>query len=153
MMRRFRYLERPGRFAEMKLHHVAIGLGLVLVLVTSFFPLSPEAIAVTGDREADASEVTLAKPTLIHTVQPVYPKDAKKAGVGGVVLLELEVKKDGTVGTVKELKGIEGYPSLTESAIEAVRQWKFTPATREGVPEAVSFAVTIKFQLETDEKK
>jgi TonB family protein len=60
----------------------------------------------------------------LYRVAPKYPDYLKKHDIGGVVRLSVEITPKGTVRTVSPLGG---NPILVESAIEAVKQWKYTP--------------------------
>ncbi|MFH1313177.1 MAG: M56 family metallopeptidase [Candidatus Eisenbacteria bacterium] len=82
------------------------------------------------------------------TIKPVYPEDARKAGISGKVVLEVQVKKDGSTGKIEVTEGVEGYPSLSESAIEALSTWKFKPATRDGKPIDMTIAIPVAFRLD-----
>jgi TonB family protein len=86
-------------------------------------------------------------PKLIHQVQPVYPPEARKAGIDGVVLLEATI---GTDGTVQGLRPFRSEPmGLTEAAEAAVRQWRYEPARNAaGKPVAVGYTVTVSFMLD-----
>jgi protein TonB len=83
-------------------------------------------------------------PEAITKVPPVYPDEARRAGVQGVVLVQALVRKDGTVGDVKVIQSI---PLLDLAAIQAVRQWIFKPARAKGEPVSVWVATPIKFTL------
>ena len=72
-------------------------------------------------------------PTKIHDVRPVYPPAAQQARVSGMVIVEARIGNDGSVETVQVLRSI---PLLDEAAMDAVRQWKFTPTLLNGVPVA-----------------
>ncbi|HEX6805915.1 MAG TPA: energy transducer TonB [Terriglobales bacterium] len=61
----------------------------------------------------------------IYKVEPKYPEYLKRHEIGGVVRLSVEITPKGTVRTVEPLGG---NPILVESAIEAVKQWKYEPA-------------------------
>jgi TonB family protein len=78
-------------------------------------------------------------PRLVKRVQPEYSKDARKAKIEGIVVLFVTVQADGTPNDIKVMSPL-GY-GLDEQAIEAVRQWRFEPALKAGVP--VSFFSTI----------
>ena len=73
-------------------------------------------------------------------VPPIYPDAA--GGIEGTVMIQARVMKDGTVGETKVVKSI---PELDAAAVEAVRQWRFKPATTAGQPVAVWVAVPVKF--------
>jgi TonB family protein len=78
--------------------------------------------------------------------KPVYPQEAREKGYQGEVLLRVEVLSNGQVGQV-EVKRSTGYEVLDQSALTAVKQWKFIPARRGEVPIPVWVNIPIKFQL------
>jgi len=61
-------------------------------------------------------------------VSPIYPEIARKMGISGTVKLELVVASS---GAVKETKVIGGHPILVTAAVDAVKKWKFEPASAE----------------------
>lgn len=81
-------------------------------------------------------------PRKIRHVDPAYPDLARRAGIAGVVLLECVIDRDGLVQRVQVLSG---HPLLNEAAMNAVRQWAYTPTRLNGVPVAVIMTVTIRF--------
>ncbi len=64
----------------------------------------------------------------------------------GTVTLRVMVRRDGSAGTV-EVKSSSGYPRLDQSAIEAVKTWRFNPATMDGKPIDEWYIVPIPFKL------
>jgi protein TonB len=84
-------------------------------------------------------------PSLLREVKPDYTEDARRRNVSGEVLMEIVVKRDGTVGDVKVLDGL-GY-GLDERAVVAVRQWRFSPATLHGKAVDVIVEVSMEFRL------
>jgi TonB family protein len=84
-------------------------------------------------------------PSIRHEVKPDYTEEARRRNVRGDVLMEIVVKRDGTVGDVRVLRGL-GL-GLDERAVEAVKQWSFNPATRKGVPVDVLVEVAMEFRL------
>jgi protein TonB len=83
-------------------------------------------------------------PTKIKDVRPVYPPDARSAGVQGVVILEVQIAEDGTVASALVVRSI---PLLDDAALDAVRQWVFQPTLLNGVPISVMMMVTVNFTL------
>jgi periplasmic protein TonB len=83
-------------------------------------------------------------PRRVRTVAPVYPDLAVKARVQGPVILECQIDVRGRVAEVKVLRG---NPLLTDAAVEAVRQWVYTPTLLNGVPVPVLMSVTVTFDL------
>jgi TonB family protein len=84
-------------------------------------------------------------PRLLREVKADYTEQARRAGITGDVLLEIVVRRDGAVGDVKLLEGLGG--GLNDRAIQAVRQWRFAPATRLGSPVDVIVEVAVEFKL------
>ena len=66
------------------------------------------------------------RPRLLQSVEPEYTDTARKARVGGIVILELTIETDGRVGAARVLKPLP--MGLDQKAIEAVRQWRYAPA-------------------------
>jgi TonB family protein len=99
-------------------------------------PPPPARIRVGGN---------VRQPTKIADNRPVYPPEAKAAGVQGVVIVESVI---GVEGSVIETKVLRSIPLLDQAAIEAVRQWRFTPTLLNGAPAEVVMVVTVNFTLE-----
>ncbi|MEX2271553.1 MAG: energy transducer TonB [Vicinamibacterales bacterium] len=88
---------------------------------------------------------TIKTPTRIVDVKPVYPQVAQSARVQGMVILEALIDEFGAVADAKVLRG---QPLLNEAAIEAVRQWRYSPTLLNGVPVPVIMTVTVTFTLQ-----
>jgi TonB family protein len=86
----------------------------------------------------------IKEPKKIEDVRPRYPDDAKAAGVQGVVIMEVTLDTEGNVADVRIIRSI---PLLDQAALDAVRQWKFTPTLLNGVPVSVLMTVTVAFSL------
>jgi len=84
-------------------------------------------------------------PRLLHEVKAVYTDEARQRGLTGEVLLEIVVRRDGSVGTVSIVRPLGA--GLEQRAIDAVRQWRFTPARRLGAPVDVIVEVAVEFTL------
>jgi TonB family protein len=85
-------------------------------------------------------------PTVIERVDPVYPAEARMNRVAGIVIVETIIDRNGNVGDVKVLKPLPF--GLDQAAVDAVKQWKFRPATRNGEPVDVFFNLTVNFKLD-----
>ncbi len=81
---------------------------------------------------------------LVNFPKPSYPALAQRAGLQGIVKLQVRVKKDGSVEVQKLL---EGEPALADAAIAAVKQWRAKPAAINGKQVEVISTVTFNFQL------
>jgi TonB family protein len=84
-------------------------------------------------------------PRLLREVKADYTEDARRRGIGGEVVMEIVVRRDGSVSDVKVIKGL-GY-GLDERASQAVRQWRFAPAQKQGTPVDVAVEVSVEFRL------
>jgi protein TonB len=84
-------------------------------------------------------------PRVLHEVKAAYPEDARRRAIAGDVVLEIVVRRDGSVGDVRIVQGLAG--GLSERAVQAVRQWQFEPARRLGVPVDVMVEVAVEFKL------
>jgi protein TonB len=77
-----------------------------------------------------------------HNPAPDYPSAARRRGIEGVVVVEIEILADGTCGDAKVVQDAD-FRGFGESALSAVRSWKYRPATRDGV--AVSSTQRVRF--------
>jgi periplasmic protein TonB len=84
-------------------------------------------------------------PTKTRNVNPVYPPIAQSARVQGVVIIEATIGPD---GRVKDAKVLRSIPLLDQAALDAVKQWQFTPTLLNGVPVPVIMTVTVNFTLQ-----
>ena len=126
----------------------------------------PAPPAVAADAEATAAEAQVAiaqpirapvaratersePPALIERsrVAPIYPRASRRAGEAGTVVLRLTVGVSGTVLATDVLSS-SGFDRLDQAAQAAVRQWRFSPGTRQGVPVELSIQVPIRFELQ-----
>lgn len=84
-------------------------------------------------------------PKAVHTIDPDYSQEARDARVQGTVLLRMILEADGVPGEIHVSRSM-GH-GLDEKAIEAVRRWKFEPATKDGKPVAVVINIDVAFHL------
>jgi len=110
---------------------------------------------VVGEVEARAGGPVRATgeikpPKRIKGVDPIYPEEAKKEGIEGVVILEATT---GIYGRVQETKILRSIPELDQAAIDAVMQWVYEPFMIDGKPRGVIFTVTVVFMLKSEKKK
>jgi TonB family protein len=99
---------------------------------------APDKLMHIGDRHVQ-------KPIVISSVPPQFSEEAKHAKYSGHVLVYLFVDKEGNPTHVRVVKS-EGM-GLDEKAVEAVRQYKFKPATFMGQPVTVDLYVDVNFQI------
>ena len=82
--------------------------------------------------------------SLINRVNPVYPPLARQTRVAGTVRLHAIISKQ---GTVQQLEVLSGHPLLVQSALDAVRQWRYRPTLLNGEPVEVDTTIDVIFSL------
>ena len=85
-------------------------------------------------------------PVKIHDPHPAYTEEARMARIQGVVLLQAVLDPQGNVTRLQVIKGLP--LGLTESALETVAEWKYKPATKNGLPVAVYLHLAINFSIQ-----
>ena len=95
---------------------------------------TPEGLVAGGVKE----------PKLISSVLPVYPSVARLAHVQGDVVVDTQIDKNGNVA---HMNVISGPPMLRQSALDALRRWKYKPQELDGKPVEGELLVKIKFRL------
>jgi protein TonB len=98
-------------------------------------PPPPERVKVSGGVTAGM---------LLVKVAPVYPVLARQARISGTVVLQAVIGKN---GKIENLHAVSGHPLLIQSAIDAVRQWRYKPYILDGQPVEVDTQVTVNFTL------
>jgi protein TonB len=93
----------------------------------------------------DRGGSNVQNPRKVKHVNPVYPAAAREKKITGVVILEARIETDGRILEARVLRSI---PELDDAALEAVKQWEFTPTIINGVPTPVTMTMTIQFSLE-----
>ena len=84
-------------------------------------------------------------PTILFRVDPIYSEAGRKARYEGTVVLEAVVRKDGTIDILRVIRSL-GF-GLDESAVKALKLWKFRPGMRNGVPVDVALNIEVNFSL------
>ncbi|HEY2382524.1 MAG TPA: energy transducer TonB [Terriglobia bacterium] len=98
---------------------------------------------IGGDGNHSGGGVT--GPKLIYRVEPEYSEEARKARFEGVVILEAIVRRDGGVDLIHVIRSV-GL-GLDQNAVDAVRKWRFRPATKNGSPVDVPVKVEVTFNI------
>jgi periplasmic protein TonB len=87
----------------------------------------------------------IREPVKVRNVPPIYPEIAIRARVEGRVVIDAVI---GTDGVVREARILSGTPLLNQAALDAVKQWRYSPTTLNGVPVPVIMTVTVQFNLQ-----
>ena len=94
--------------------------------------------------DSDSPAADLSQPAATKKVDPAYPLQLMRQNVAGTVILYAVIHADGTVGSVRVLRGVDDR--LDQYARDAVAQWKFQPATKNGAPVDVEATFQIPFK-------
>jgi len=84
------------------------------------------------------------EPAKLRNVNPIYPDVAVASRIEGTVVLEATIAPNGKVAEVRVVRSL---PLLEKAAIEAVKQWVYSPTLLDGVPVTAIMTVTVRFQL------
>ncbi len=124
----------PGIALESEANSAPANLGSGLVGSKTNQPAAP--IPIGGD---------VATVQLISSVPPVYPQIARTQRVSGEVKIDALIDEN---GRVTGMKVVSGPVMLHQAAMDALRQWKYKPATLNGKPVSMHLVVTIQFRLQ-----
>lgn len=113
-----------------------IGIGTTTVLPPA--PVEDQPIRVFG---------AVKRPEMLSGAQPRYTEPARRARIQGTVILEAVIDQKGLVTDLRVLKSLP--LGLDQSALDAVRDWRFRPATLEGRPVKVYYTLTVNFQIQS----
>lgn len=107
--------------------------------------VGPGAPGIEAPREKRRRVTHIDPAMLIHRVEPVYPVLARQLGRGGRVELRAIIAMDGTIQT---LQVVSGDPIFYQSALEAVRQWRYRPTVLNGEPVEIDTFVSVIYNIE-----
>ena len=85
-------------------------------------------------------------PKVLHQVIPSYPEELRRKGIEGQVDLQVGIDEEGNVGGVRILKSL--HPYLDNSAVQALKQWRYEPVYKSGVPVPAVITITVNFTRE-----
>ena len=100
----------------------------------------------THGADSTTDDISIAKPRYRENAPPPYPLSARIRGYEGVVLISAEILTEGRAGNLK-IKSSSGYAILDQSALEAVKAWKFDPARRMGKPVSAWVDIPVRYVL------
>ena len=125
-----------------------LGLGISASAMAIAMHVNPAA-ASQNDTAAQAPKqlsvsAKIMSGNLLNKAVPVYPPDAKKAKIEGAVVLSAIISRD---GNVEKLRVLSGPRLLQQSALDAVRQWKYKPYLLNGDPVEVRTTIHIIYNL------
>lgn len=100
--------------------------------------------APSGGKTGPTAARTRARPDPVASPKPIYPAKAEKKGIGGRVLLRVQVNHEGVVTSVVVSES-SGHAMLDDAAVAAVKKWRFIPAEENGQKIATTAMVPIRF--------
>ena len=141
---------------------IVIPIGGIVILLLSLVVVVPIAVPVLAQvqtlhpRSGDSNPQGpvdgvyrvghgVSAPRATYMPDPEFSEKARQAGYEGVCVLELVVDAEGMPQRIR-VTHAAGL-GLDEKAMEAVRQWRFTPAMKDGTPVAVHINAEVQFQL------
>jgi TonB family protein len=98
----------------------------------------------SSNHDASAPARELSQPAATRKVDPAYPLQLMRENVAGTVILYAVIHADGSVGSVRVLRGVDDR--LDRFASEAIAKWQFQPATKNGTPVDVEATFQIPFR-------
>jgi TonB family protein len=118
---------------------------VALVTCTSALALRMDVKAPSTDQSAPAKvHVKATDLTLVNHTMPVYPAEAKKEKVSGKVVLDAIIARDGTIA---DLRVVSGPALLQQSALDAVKEWRYKPYLLNGETVAVDTTINVVYTL------
>jgi protein TonB len=110
--------------------------------IMSGTPLPPPPKAAPPARIKQGGDVTAA--SIITQTRPAYPPLARQARIQGAVVLHAIIDKEGKVA---QMEIVSGHPLLVQSALEAVKQWRYKPTQLNGEPVEVDTTIQVTFTM------
>jgi TonB family protein len=116
-------------------------------LLVSVMPRDPAAVPRAAGTEKEIHRVggEVKPPVLVRKVEPKYPGKLRADKKSGIVALQATIDDHGFVVNPVVIRHSE--PEFDAAALEAVRQWQYSPATLEGKPVAIYLTITVSFNL------
>lgn len=106
-------------------------------------PVAENAQAASMEKPKAEVPPEIMQKLLVHRVEPVYPAEARKQRLQGVIALNVVV---GTDGSVMRMRPLNGPDILAQAAMDALRWWKFEPYRLNGEPAVVETTLAVEFR-------
>jgi TonB family protein len=119
-------------------------LFVILTVLLAGRPAAAQSLP-SGVYRADDDGVT--PPRVVQEVAPVYPNEAMRAGVHGVVQLEAIVGADGGVQDVRVIHSLDRIHGLDAEAVRAAKAWRFEAGLKDGAPVPVALTLEMTFAI------
>src|SRR2546428_713124 len=133
-------------FASRKIYKMLVNMPNLNSATGSWILNFSELRENSGGPRTDSSEVSAPGP--LRKVDPKYPPTLINEHVEGEVVLYAVIRRDGSVDSIQLVRGID--EQLDANAMNALSQWKFRPATKQGIPVELEAIVHIPFHAPPD---
>jgi protein TonB len=133
-------------FVSRKIYKMLVNMPNLNSATGSWILNFSEMRANSGGPDTDSSEVSAPSP--LRKIDPKYPPTLINDHVEGEVVLYAVIRRDGSVDSIQLVRGLD--PELDANAMQALSQWKFCPATKQGVPIELEAIVHIPFHAPAD---
>lgn len=110
-------------------------------------PANTAPVQQAGPAPAPALVLPSADADYLNNPPPAYPRQSKRMGEQGTVVLRVLIGLQGTAEKA-EIRTSSGFVRLDQAALETVQRWRYVPGKRNGSPEAMWFNVPVRFILE-----
>ena len=120
-----------------------------LMLVVALDQSRPVSDPVSSWPPAGVQAITdgVTRPEVLTRVEPTYTREAMRARLQGFVTLQFVVETDGSVGPVRVVTSLDPVNGLDAAAVAALKQWRFKPARKDGMPVRVALTLLLTFNL------
>jgi TonB family protein len=158
---------RTGKDGQYSFRGIAAGIYQIKASKSGYSAQTENNVRIVGGdkltvffgmkKESDIDQ----QPVPVHHPSPVYPEIMRRAGVQGIIYIQLSVSEKGEVTSAavqqsrftgpsgEQLDDKSDFKPMEESALNAARQWKFTPAMKSGKPVSTIIMLPIKFKLDS----
>ena len=133
-------------FASKKIYKMLVNMPNLNSATGSWILNFSELSTGSAGAQADSSEVSAPGP--LRKIDPKYPPTLINEHVEGEVVLYAVIRRDGSVDSIQLVRGVDGQ--LDSNAMNALSQWKFRPATKQGAPIELEAIVHIPFHAPPD---
>ena len=131
----------------LRLAVAAFVVAVTTLATTAVIPIGATLQAQAQKIYKPGQDTGVTLPRVVREVKPVYTAAAMQAKIQGTVWMTAVVLANGDVAEVAVVKSLDQEHGLDQQAIDATRQWKFEPGTREGKPVPVEITIEMTFTL------
>ena len=124
-----------------------VPLVILALLLVAGRPAAAQSLP-SGVHRAGDDGVTV--PRAVRQIAPVYPIEARRAGLHGVVRLEAIVGADGSVQDVRVVQSLDRVHGLDAEAVRAARAWRFEAGLKDGSPVPVALTIEMTFAISNE---